>query len=43
MQISENAIYDFNRKKWIEIKEDIVVDNKIVLNREYMQIKSIVE
>lgn len=41
--MQDNAIYDFDNKMWVEIKEEVRVDGRIIVNRDYVRIKSIIE
>ncbi len=36
-------MFDFDKKMWVEIKEEVRVDGRIIVNRDYMRIRSIIE
>ena len=43
MNIDDNKFYDFKIKKWVEIREEVRIDTKIIVNREYIRFRSIFE
>jgi hypothetical protein len=43
MNLDDSKFYDFKMKKWVEIREEIRVDSQIIVNREYIRLRQIIE
>jgi hypothetical protein len=39
MNIDDNKFYDFKIRKWVEIREEVRIDTKIIVNREYIRFR----
>lgn len=43
INLDDTKFYDFKMKKWIEIREEVRFDTNIIVNREYIRFRYIIE
>jgi hypothetical protein len=39
INLDDTKFYDFKMKKWVEIREEVRIDQNIIVNREYIRIR----